>query len=275
MNSRSKGIITSLFFAQTMRSIVVASVCGLVLTFSTAFSMADDYRWIESPPPEGDRQLMPVDPKICKCYEKNLRYFARRNTPMSCERPIAPCLKNRIKKVEWEDLDPDQYPDLFRSIALQSFLRDTPEFIIERDLKGIRARISNNVWVFRRAKLSLVGRIRVYENSAPEPYWIVQYGPNDISPNNPFAPWRCEPTRGGGGGVESKLKLYIVSEARHELTGQLFSRRTSTMGQHLRIIDNRLFVENIHPDAWIDLNEVDTAIAWGGTICSFEFNKSR
>ena len=118
MNSKIKDMVMSLFLTKSARSIVVVGVCGLVFMFSEAFSMADDYRWIESPPPEGDQQLMPVDPKICKCYEKNLRYFARRNTPMSCERPVAPCLKNRIKKVEWEDLDPDQYPDLFRAIAL-------------------------------------------------------------------------------------------------------------------------------------------------------------
>jgi hypothetical protein len=277
MNSGIRDMVMSLFLRKSARSIVVAGVCGLVLMFSAAFSMADDYRWIESDNPDGDQQEMPVDPKICKVYEENLRYFAKRNTPMSCERPIAPCLKNRIKKVEWEDLDPDQYPNLFRAIATSGhYSPGTDEAIIERDVKNIRARIADKVWVFRRAKLSLVGRIQYQAYGAdPEPYWIVQYGPNDISPDNPYEPWRCEPTRGGGGGVESNLKLYIVSEARHELTKRLFSRRISSMGQHLRIIDNRLFVENIHPDAWIDLNEVDTAFAWGATICSFEFKKSR
>jgi|SRR5271157_3985201 len=275
MNRRIKDMVMSVFLTKSARSIVVAGVCGLVLIFSTAFSMADDYRWIESLDPEGDQQYIPVDPKICKCYEKNLRYFARRNTPMSCERPIAPCLKNRIKKVEWEDLDPDQYPDLFRAIGtFHRYLPGTREDVIERILKSIRAGIANKVRVFRRAKLSRVGRIQSQAYSAdPEPYWIVQYGPNDISQNNPFAPWRCEPTRGGG--RNSHLELYIVSEGRHELTKQLFSRRGSTKGQHLRIIDNRLFVENIHQDARIELNEVDTAIASGGTICIFEFNKSR
>jgi uncharacterized protein YecT (DUF1311 family) len=237
-------------------------------------SSHDDYRWNRSDNPEGDQQQYPVDPKICECYEKNLRYFAERNTPMSCNRPIAPCLKDRIKKVEWEDLDPDQYSDLFRSIATYNYLPGTGEYTTERNLKSIREDVAKKVRVFRRAKLSLVGRIHAQAYSAaPEPYWIVQYGPYDISPNNPSEPWRCEPTRGGG--IESNLHLYIVSEARHEFTKELFSRRISTEGQHLRIIDNRLFVENIHPGARIELNEVNTNIAWGGTICIFDFKKSR
>ena len=53
---------------------------------------------------------------------------------------------------------------------------------------------------------------------------------------------------------------------------KLFSHRGSE-GQHLRIIDNRLFVENIHAKGWIQLNEVDTAIAAGTTVCEFEFRK--
>jgi hypothetical protein len=184
MNSGIRDIVMSLFLRKSAKSIVVAGVCALVFMFS-GFSMADDYRWIESDNPEGDQQEMPVDPKICRCYEKNLRYFARRNTPMSCERPIAPHLKERIKEVEWEDLDPDQYPDLFRAIATSGhYSPGTDEAIIERDLKNIRAWIADKVWVFRRAKLSLVGRIQSQAYSAPpEAYWIVQYGPNDISPD--------------------------------------------------------------------------------------------
>jgi uncharacterized protein YecT (DUF1311 family) len=240
-------------------------------------SSHDDYRWNRSDNPEGDRQEYPVDPKICECYEKNLRYFAKRNTPMSCERPIAPFLKDRIKKVEWEDLDPDKYPDLFRAITVDySYLTGKSEDIIERDLTFNREDIAKKVRVFRRAKLSLVGRIRYQAYSAdPEPYWIVQYGVNDVSPNNPKELWRCEPKRGGGRASLPNLELYIVSEAKHEFTKQLFSRRISTEGQHLRIIDDRLFVENIDSEGSIELNEVDTAMARGGTICIFQFKKSK
>jgi hypothetical protein len=264
----------SLFQTKRARIIVVAGVCALLPIFSVAFSMADDYRWVESPDPGGDQQIIPVDPEICKCYEENLRYFAKRNTPMSCNRPIAPHLKGRIKEVEWEDLDPDRYPDLFRAIATcNKYLPGTSEDIIQRDLKLIRANIAKKVRVFRRAKLSLYGNTQVPPHKAcHEPYWVVQYGVDDVSPNNPKALRRCEARRGGG--IESHLRLYIVSAAKHELTRKLFSHRTSTEGQHLRIIDNRLFVENIHPEALIQLNEVDTALAWGATVCIFQFEKT-
>jgi hypothetical protein len=273
MNSRIKDVVMSLFLTKSARSIVLAGTCSLVFTFFAAISMADDYRWIESSDPAGDEQYISVDPEICKVYEENLRYFAKRNTSMSCNRPIAPQLKGRIKEVEWEDLDPDQYPDLFRAIVtFGRYSRGSSEDAIQRDLKFILADIANRVRVFRRAKLSLVGRTQVQAYSAdPEPYWIVQYGVNDISPNNPKELWRCTPTRGGG--IESDLRLYVVSEARKELTKQLFSH-SGTEGQHLRIIDNRLFVENIHPEALIQLNEVDTALAWGDTVCTFRFKKS-
>jgi hypothetical protein len=271
-------VITRLFRGASARIIVVAGLCGMLSMFSAAFSMADDYRWIESPDPGGDQQIFPVDPEICKVYEENLRYFAKRNTPMSCNRPIAPHLKERIKEVEWEDLDPDQYPDLFRAIAtFGAYSPGTGEDIIQRDLKFIRANIANKVRAFRRAKLSLVGRTQVQAYSAdPEPYWIVQYGVNDISPNNPDSFFRCKPRRGDG--KESDLQLYIVSGAKHALTKQLFvsvGRRPSTEGQHLIIIDNRLFVENIHSKARIELNEVDTAITGGDTVCMFQFKKSK
>ena len=249
------------------------------LGYSSPSTSTDDYRWDQSldpaSAPAGDPQLIPVDPKICKCYEENLRYFARRNTPMSCERPIAPHLKYRIKKVEWEDLDPGRYPDLFRAIiTYHAYLPGTGEDVIQEDLKHIRSEIAKTVWVFRRAKLSLVGRIQPHASAADtEPYWIVQYGPNDISLSNPCEPWRCKPQRGDG--IQSNLQLYIVSAAKHELTKELFSSTNSTEGQHLRLIDNRLFVENIRPGGWIALNEVDTGQAWGQTVCDFKFKKAK
>jgi hypothetical protein len=275
VNRRIGDTVMSLFLTKSARSIVTA-VCGVAFVFSAAFSLADDYRWVESPELEDDQQVFRFDPKICKVYGENLRYFAARNTPMSCNRPIASHLKDRIKEVEWEDLDPDQFPDLFRAVVtLNKYLPGTGEDIIQRDLKFARADVANKVRVFRRAKLSLVGRIRVYENSAPEPYWIVQYGANDISPNNPDSFFKCSPTRGSG--KESNLQLYIVSEKKKELMKELFVTvgRPSTEGQHLRIIDNRLFVENIRPGAWIELSEVDADLAAGFTVCIFEFKKSK
>lgn len=257
-------------------SIVAAGVCGIVLMFFATFAMADDYRWIKIPDSEGE-QLIPIDPKICKLYEENLKYFAKQNTPMSCNRPIAPHLKDRIKEVEWEDLDPDRYPELFRAVVtLHKYLPGTGEDIIQRDLKFIREDIAKKIRVFRRAKLSLVGRICVYEPTAtPEQYWIVQYGVNDVSPSNPKESYRCKPTRGGIDWDPSNLDLYVVSENKLELIGWFGTTlRPSSEGQFIRLIDGRLFVENINKKALIELNEVKVESAFTDTVCIFKFKKS-
>ena len=74
------------------------------------------------------------------------------------------------------------------------------------------------------------------------------------------------------------LRLYIVSETKHELTSGLFVSLwacSCPIGlEHLRIIDNRLFVENIHPGAWIELDEVDTDIG-AGTHHAHIFNSEK
>jgi hypothetical protein len=257
-----------------MKKISIAILFIFIFVFPILV-LADDYRWIKSPYPDGDMQLIPVDPKICKVYEENLRYFAKRNVPMSCRRPIAPHLKDRIKEVEWEDINPDQYPDLFRAIVTYNkHLPKTSEDIILRDIKFIRSEVENKVRVFRRAKLQLTGRINVQAYSAePEPYWIIQYGVNDISSNNLDKISKCKICRGGG--IESDLNLYIVSETKKELTKGLPKLNHYTNeGQNLITIDGRLFVENIHPKAWIELNEVGTELADSCTVCIFKFKKT-
>jgi uncharacterized protein len=236
---------------------------------------ADDYRWDGDLDPDGNYQAIPVDPEICKLYEENLRYFANRNTPMSCNRPIAPHLKKRIKKVEWEDLDPDQYPDLFRATVIWAqYLKGQAEDRIQEALKYARDGTANKVRVFRRAKLSLGGRAQIGGNT--KPYWLVQYGINDVSPDIPDDVWRCKIKRGDSGhGMGSHLHLYIVSEAKHELIHPLgVSMPPSHEAQHLIMIDNRLFVENIYRKGRIDLCEIDTDGPLGNTVCVFHFTQS-
>src|SRR5256885_16543760 len=62
----------------------------------------------------------PSDPKVCELYLQNLRCFAKRKVAMSCERPIAPHLQDRIKKIVWHRLDPNRYPELFRAVVAES-----------------------------------------------------------------------------------------------------------------------------------------------------------
>lgn len=247
----------------------------LVLILATApLSIADEYRWIKNDAEEDEHQIISVDPKICELYEENLQYFAQKNTPMSCYRPIAPYLKDRIREVEWEDLDPDRYPALFRSVVIEDrHLSKKGEDVIQESLKYDRENVAKKISVFRRAKLPpLIGRIRVYKPSAqPEAYWILQYGRDDISESNPHIASRCIPTRDGG--RESSLHLYVVSEAKQEVTKSLaYTRYPTREGQYLRLIDGRLFVENIR-QGWISLDEVEIETAFRDQVCNFRFKK--
>ena len=241
--------------------------------------LADEYRWIEVPNRDDEQHTIDVDPNICKLYEENLQYFARRNTLLSCYRPIAPHLKNRIKEVEWEDLDPNKYPDLFRAIVVKYRyldLQKKSEEEIQKSVKYNLAQVEKKIMVFRRARLSLTGHIRVGNpGAAPEAYWIVQFGFNN-SQDNPDEFYRCTPTRGGiPSQLERTLHLYVVSEAKKEVTKKLFTGpRPSTEGQSLRLIDGRLFIENINQQAAIELNEVNTNMPLADTVCRFIFKKS-
>lgn len=241
--------------------------------------LADDYRWIKIANPENVQQVIDVDPKICKLYEENLQYFARRNIPMSCYRPIALHLKDRIKEVEWEDLDPNKYPDLFHAIVVKNHHLDIQkkgEEEIQKSVNYDLGQVEKKIKVFRRAKLSLTGHIRVYDPAAtPEVYWIVQFGFN-TSHDNPEEFYRCTPTRGGiPSQLEYNLHLYVVSEAKKEVMHPLFTGpRTSTEGQFLRLIDGRLFIENINQQSAIELNEVDTKMPLADTVCRFIFKRS-
>lgn len=241
--------------------------------------LADEYRWVEVPHRDEEQHVIDVDPNICKLYEENLQYFARKNIPMSCYRPIAPQLKNRIKEVEWEDLDPNKYPDLFRAIVVKNHYLDIDkkgEEEIQKSVKYDLGQVEKKIMVFRRAKLSLTGHIRVSDpGAAPEAYWIVQFGFSN-SQDNPDKFYRCTPTRGGiPSQLEYKLHLYIVSEAKKEVAKKLFTTtHPSTEGQSLRLIDGRLFIENINQWAAIELNEVDTNMPMADTVCRFIFKKS-
>ncbi len=220
---------------------------------------------------------MEVNPGICKLYEQNLQYFARKNIPMSCYRPIAPNLKDRIKEVEWEDLDPDVYSGLLRAIVIQyQYLSKASDVTIEENLGRARDGIARKIRVFRRAKLYLAGQIRLNEGrTEPEPYWIVQYGFDVISPDNPDPFYRCEQIRGGFDWLEADLSLYIASALSKTLIKTL-SRVVwpSNKGQYLREIDGILFVENIDRRGWVELNVIDTNVPLTDTVCVFDFKKS-
>lgn len=256
-----------------------AAIIFILIFLFPILVIGDEYRWIKVPNRDDEQHIIDVDSNICKLYEENLKYFAQKNIPMSCYRPIAPHLKNRIKEVEWEDLDPNKYPDLFRAIVViyrYLDLQKKSEEEIQKSVKYNLAQVEKKIMVFRRAKLSLTGHIHVSDpGAAPEAYWIVQFGFNN-SHDNPDEFYRCTPTRGGiPSQLEYTLRLYVVSEGKKEVTKSLSTiPHPSDEGQSLRLIDGRLFIENINQQAAIELNEVDTNMPLADTVCRFIFKKS-
>lgn len=256
-----------------IRKMIVAGF-ALILSLAAPFCViADDYRWIKNTDRTGN--LIEVDPKICKLYEENLRYFAQRNTPMSCYRPIAPHLKDRIKDVEWEDLNPDRYPALFRDVIVQhKNLSNKNEDEIQKNVEYALDDIGKKIRVFRRAKIELFAHLRNNYNLSekPESYWVLQYGFDDISQSNPRSVYRCVSARAGG--QESNLRLYAVADDSGKLIGSLGTTLyPSNEGQYIKQIDNRIFVENIS-EGWIYLNEVSTKTVLTDTVCNYKFEKS-
>lgn len=265
--------LTSLAKVTPVAGCVVGSI--LLMSYS-AIAGSDDYRWVQYPQ-DKESQLIPVDPSICKLYEQNLRYFARKNIPMSCSRPIAPQFKSKIKDVDWEDLDPGKYPELLYAIVTKNrnYFIGKSEELIQRDLASIRREIKLGIYAFRRAKLSLAGRLTFGQPNSPiEPYWIVQYGVNRFSVTNPEEVFRCEPRRGGVH-FASTPDLYVVSADTMQLIGTIgVTRFPSSEGQHIKLINGKIFVENLFPSGRIELNQVDEAIPMTDTVCKFEFTKS-
>lgn len=208
------------------------------------FAYADDYDYVRDPAPSVYLNGVPVDdystandPQVCNLYLKNLQYFARRNEPLSCGQPVAPILKGQIQPVEWENLDPDKYPELFLAVVktfprLYLALSGTPKD--EEAVAFMRKAIMDGSVVFRRAKLALKGfpadirRAQEIEPSKTEtPFQIVEYGydvtdPKDRAPLFLYKP--CKPGRGrrmDRAVQDERMRFYIVSEDLRHLYGRL------------------------------------------------------
>ena len=234
-------------------NLCIGCTLALGVIFVSVNARADSYRLDPSPtftqgtahiavnyPPANDR-------KVCQTYLENLRYFARRNTAMSCERPMAPQMPKVIQPVEWEDIDPLAHARLLSSIMAQDSFGNNKgqkaiDYRIEELKKGIR--------VFRRAKIMFTGTFDNGRNGpkpTPEPFQVVQYGINVLDPDNPEDLWRCARRRGGPEHDYSfYLRLYLVSPDLKELYGELYNYMGGgPTGGHLRLIRGNLYVEYV------------------------------
>ena len=221
--------------------------------------------------------LKPLDQSVCKTYLENLRYFARRNAPMSCERPVASPLADRIKKIEWEDLDPDRHPELFRALVLhRSGGQDTSQQTLNLRAEEIRKKHD----VFRRAIGVFEGFPAFEYQTAPksrsEKFQIVQYGQNVLDPNNPHPVWRCKPRRGGPqNDATGFLHLYMATEDLSKLIGRLYEPANGTSGEYIRTIDGRPYIETVLQNGNINLLQLRSSFPAGlESVCFYEFKNS-
>lgn len=256
---------------------------ALALLTVSALAKADDYRLNRAPPAVGARGEDPYedprDPKVCAIYLENLRYFARRKTPMSCERPIAPHLRKRIQKVEWEDLDPAKYASLFRDVLADRFFRAPAD-----DELALRAaEVHRKEVVFRRAKLNLKGfPVSVtnpalgQKSGAPVAYHVVQYGADTTDPGHPNPDLRCKPTRGGDTGFVDGQPLFYVATADLQRSYGHFSMFGISTSEHLRHINGDLYLERL-VDASGDIRLTEIRPEEPNVpvpVCLFEFRAS-
>lgn len=204
----------------------------------------------------------PRDKEVCSLYLHNLQYFARRNEPLSCGQPIAPMLKEKIRKVEWENLDPDQHPDLFKAVI--KVVRTWGKEPSEKEMEWRRMEIKERGVVFRRLKFDLKGSpgVEVGSNQPlPEQELsIVQFGSDVTNPGNPDSVERCQPRAGRfmEAITNTQLNLFVVSKDLKQIYYRLWDWRGDTV-QNLWLINNRIYGEYYDEQANVKFTELRKA----------------
>ncbi len=226
------------------------------------FSYADDY--ILDPAPietitwNDEPYEAAQDKEVCMLYLENLRYFTRRNEPMSCKQPIAPMLNRKIRKAEWENLDPDQHSDLFKEVVKDAWHSEPSEV----SLNFIRGEIRAGNIVFRRLKFVLKGYPAVEKGSnrilSEQKFSIVQYGYDVTNPDNQDWSWRCHD---GPGRVMSsdihqiQLDLFVVTNDLSRIYSRLFDWRGYS-GQNLWLINDHIYSELYRENGDVKVSEL-------------------
>lgn len=227
---------------------------------------ADDYKLDPRPKEMIDRNWeefkKPQDKEVCSLYLQNLQYFARLNEPLSCGQPIAPMLKEKIRQVEWENLDPDQHPDLFKAII--KVVRTAGKEPSDKEMEWRQMEIKERGVVFRRLKFDLKGSPGVEQGSnipLPEQELsVVQFGSDVTNPDNPDSVERCHSLKGRI--MESvnntELHLFVVSKNLKFIYYELQDWR-GYAGQNLWLINNRIYGEFYDEQANVKVTELREA----------------
>ena len=214
---------------------------------------------------EGELSEPAKDPTACGIYLQNLRYFARHNLPLSCGQPVAPALTDKIKPVEWENLDPEKHPELFKALVTKVFSTghsEVKDFPSEAALSLERERVRKGGMVFRRAKLELKGEIALPPLHKPvqRVFQIVQFGFNVTDPSNPEPRFRCEQNTGRimSSNNQWQLQFFITSENLRELYGDMSDLQLGSNSSYsnLLLINELVYGEMYDEKGTVMLSEV-------------------
>lgn len=297
-------------FPRTAAEVWLLLVAVSLCTVASSTVKADDY-FLAPLPQLGakseDEMTMPLakmqDPTVCQTYLQNLRHFARQNVPMSCERSIAPTLRDRIRHVEMEDMDPHRYPKLFNALTkyfhngkipihvprdapdevkirkMNSWIYETPPEPTGPNEYGLHM-LQEKTFLFRRAKLDLKGYpTRPGDYGVPksrlETIHIIQFGYNIFDTKHPN--WNtCQPVRGADtpSDYDSAIRFYIVAADLEELFYPL-EKFGGSSGEYLLSIDGRTYVEKMYSGAEINLLQINlNAPVILEPVCLYTFSKS-
>jgi hypothetical protein len=224
-----------------------------VSMFLCNISLADDYQLDPAPAySQGSAHILesfrsPSDPNSCVNFLTNIRRFAKLKTPMSCETPIGNDLNGQVKKIEWTDLDPIQYADLFKALVARDTFKEEIA-VKDEEIASQRDLVNSRQYIFRRAKLELVGKPDFDGATRPAisvQFYIVQYG-NNVDVDSPL-PWQvCKPKRGGPD-IDS-ARFYLVTSDLNRVYGGLYSMADGGYFQDLILINNQPYVEEREPN---------------------------
>lgn len=277
---KNKSRLTSL-----IRKLICMQIM-LGLFYIPCYGYADDYFQIKAPryiqgkaDTEGTLYTSASDPEVCRVFLKNLRYFARRNEPLSCGQPVAPMLTNNIKPVEWEDLDPDQYSKLLWDIVSDSrFHYD--DATKKKIFSDISERIRKKLKLFRRAKLDIKG-IPYYRDdpSSPlanteQPFQIVELAENVIDSDNPR---ECESRRGRKWKDSDNGRAFYI--AKMDLSGFIDNMGSVADGfegiiNHLWLINGNLYGEGYSETGEVQLSQLTLKpVVIFEPVCAYWFDE--
>lgn len=236
-------------------------------------SYADQYKRVV---PFVDYRNMPLPlPKnktVCQDYLKLLNYHARKNVPLSCERPI-PAGWTDFTQPDWKELDLTENEDLLKRVDRFFFWDGGGVFLSPRVTneeewqKRIRVGIERQWIRLSQAKIDVDG------DGLPET--VIRY---DFHPP-------CQPERGGRGTGHQGVNYLVVDKSAPDGFKKIYVSGGGGSIDELFLYKGEVFFISVFFDGSITLFERDaltvgidkntTFLPIFMRVCQFSFHKSK